>query len=219
MRPSVRRQQAVHQGLQAIGLVDDDLCVFGQVFALQFHFEQLRGTANTAQRVLDLVGQIADQLLIGLRLLQQALFALLSGLLLHWQQFDNHLVRTVRGGNDDVHRQMLGVVQAAQCSLIAQGRKLVVTHALQRVEQGAGIDKMLRQCLPLQTASGLAQHILERGIHADHTAMRVQNGHRRGQQIKRSESQCTHRWVEEAGRRAISRSRLSMSRWDRSIAA
>ena len=72
---------------------------------------------------------------------------------------------------------------------------------------------------PQQQRDDMARHILQCGIHTDHTAMRVQNGHRRGQQIKRSESQCTHRLVEETGRRAISRSRLSMSRWDRSTAA
>ena len=38
-------KQAVHQGLQAVGFVDDDLGVFQQIVGLDFHFQQLGGTA------------------------------------------------------------------------------------------------------------------------------------------------------------------------------
>jgi hypothetical protein len=41
----------------------------------QFVFEQLRRAADAAERILDLVRQIADQLAAGLLLLDQALFA------------------------------------------------------------------------------------------------------------------------------------------------
>jgi hypothetical protein len=76
MRPAVRRQQAVHQRLQAVGLVDDDLGVFVRSL-LDLHLQQLRRATDAAQRVLDLVRQVADQLLVGLRLVDQALFAVL----------------------------------------------------------------------------------------------------------------------------------------------
>ncbi|MCY1166869.1 hypothetical protein D9M73_68200 [compost metagenome] len=81
VRAAVRREQAVHQRLQAIGLMDDDLGVFGQLLA-DIHLQQLRRAANAAQRILDFVGQVADQFLVGLGLVNQAFFPVLLGLLL-----------------------------------------------------------------------------------------------------------------------------------------
>ena len=70
--PAVRRQQAVDQRLQAVGLLDDDLGVFAQrPRARQLQLQQLRRAADAAERVLDLVRQVADQLLVGLRLVEQ----------------------------------------------------------------------------------------------------------------------------------------------------
>ena len=91
VRPAVRRQQAVDQRLQPVGLVDDDLGVFLQVLGLDFHLQQLRRAADAAQRVLDLVGQVADQFLVGLRLVDQPLFAVLPRLRFQRQQFDDEL--------------------------------------------------------------------------------------------------------------------------------
>ena len=75
LRQPVRRQQPVHQRLQAVGFLDDHLRVFVQPGALELAFEQLRGAADAAQRILDLVREIADQLAVGLALVEHALFA------------------------------------------------------------------------------------------------------------------------------------------------
>ena len=60
--------------------------------------EQLRRAADAAQRVLDLVGQVADQLLVGLRQAERALFAVLARLLLDLDQLDEHAVGRGRSG-------------------------------------------------------------------------------------------------------------------------
>ena len=83
--PAMRRQQSVNQGLQAISFSNDDLGVFGQLLGLHFHFEQLRSTANTAQGILDLMGQISNELFVGLGLVNQPLFSVLPSLLLYGQ--------------------------------------------------------------------------------------------------------------------------------------
>ena len=82
MRTPVRCQQPVHQGLQAVGLPNDDLGVLGEFARFDFHLQQLGGPPNAAQRVLDLVGQVANQFLVGLGLIGQSLFPVLAGLLL-----------------------------------------------------------------------------------------------------------------------------------------
>ncbi|ODU00455.1 MAG: hypothetical protein ABS89_08930 [Thiobacillus sp. SCN 63-1177] len=65
---SVRRQQTLRQRLQTVGLLDDDLRVFAQGLARQFAFQQLRRAAYTAERIFDLVRQVAQQFAVGLLL-------------------------------------------------------------------------------------------------------------------------------------------------------
>ena len=109
VRPAVRRQQAVHQRLQPVGLVDDDLRVFLQVARFDLHLQQLRGAANAAQRVLDLMRQVADQLLVGLGLVDQALLAVLPRLRFQRQQFDDALAGLVGLRDDHVNRHGLAM--------------------------------------------------------------------------------------------------------------
>ena len=93
---AVRREQAVDQRLQAVGLVDDDLGVLGQRARLDLHLQQLRRAADAAERVLDLVREVADQLLVGLGLVERALLAVLPRLLLDLDHLDQHDVRASR---------------------------------------------------------------------------------------------------------------------------
>ena len=89
---AVRREQPVHQRLQSIGLLHDDLRIFVQVGPVEFAFEQLRGAANAAQRVLDLVRQVAHQFLVGLRKAVGAFLTVLADLLLDRNHLDQHAV-------------------------------------------------------------------------------------------------------------------------------
>ena len=72
---AVRAQHPVHQVLKSIRFGDDHLGVFAQLGVAQFPLQQLRRTPDSAQRVLDLVRQVTDELAVGLLLLQQLLFA------------------------------------------------------------------------------------------------------------------------------------------------
>ena len=68
--------------MQTIGLLHDDLRVFVQSRTLELVVEQLRGTPDTAERILDFVREIADQFAVGLALVVQAFLALDFDLLL-----------------------------------------------------------------------------------------------------------------------------------------
>ena len=74
-RQPVRRQQPVDERLQAVGLADDDLRVFDQLRPVELALEELRGAADAAERIPDLVREIADQLAVRLLLLVQPLLA------------------------------------------------------------------------------------------------------------------------------------------------
>ena len=62
--------------LQAIGLLHDHLRVFVQRRTLELAVEQLRRAADAAQRILDLVREVADELPVRLALIEHALLAL-----------------------------------------------------------------------------------------------------------------------------------------------
>ncbi len=47
--------------------MNDDLGVFLELFALQIHLQQLRRTTDTAQRIFNLMGQVAYKFFVGLR--------------------------------------------------------------------------------------------------------------------------------------------------------
>ena len=51
-----------------------------------------------------------------------------------------------------MHRQTLGMVQASQGSLVAQGGKLVAVQSLQRIAQGQRIKEVLVQSLAHEAA-------------------------------------------------------------------
>ena len=71
----MRREQPVDERLQPVRLADDHLRVFAQLRPVELALEQLRGAADAAQRILDLVREAADQFAVRLLLLQQPLLA------------------------------------------------------------------------------------------------------------------------------------------------
>ena len=133
---AVRRQQAVHQRLQTVGLVDDDLGVFAQLAAVDLHLQQLRRATDAAQRILDLVGEVVEQLLVGLGLVGQALLALLARLQFQRQQLDDEFAIALGLRHDHVHRQQLAALALEQ-GVEAQRGELVLARADQRLAQGA----------------------------------------------------------------------------------
>src|SRR4249920_362803 len=71
----MRREHAIHQCLQPVGLFDNDLGVFLQFASnwsagvpplVELALEKLRRAAQAAERILDFMSEIADQLAVRL---------------------------------------------------------------------------------------------------------------------------------------------------------
>ena len=75
VRHAARAEQGIDETGEAVGLADDDVGVFALFVVIELALEQLRGAANPAQRVLDLVGQLPNHLSPGAVLDQQRIFA------------------------------------------------------------------------------------------------------------------------------------------------
>jgi hypothetical protein len=93
----MRRQQPVDEAAQPVGFADDHLRVLDELRAVELALEQLRGAANAAERILDLVRQAANQVAIRLLLLEQALLARDLQLLIDVAEFQQQ----DRAGNID----------------------------------------------------------------------------------------------------------------------
>ena len=68
----MRRQEPIDQRLQPVRLADDHLRVFDQRRAIQLALEKLRGAADAAERILDLVGETPNELAVRLLLFEQS---------------------------------------------------------------------------------------------------------------------------------------------------
>src|SRR5512132_4322630 len=71
----MRRQEPVDKRLQPVRLADDHLRVFDQGRPIQLALEELRGAADAAERILDLVRETANELTVCLLLFEQSFFA------------------------------------------------------------------------------------------------------------------------------------------------
>jgi hypothetical protein len=131
------------------------LRVLDELTRFQFHLQQLGRAPNAAQRVLDLVREVADEFLVGLGLVDQPLFALLARLLLQWQQFHDHFAWVVGLCHHHMHRQGV-VVQALEPGVVAQRGKLVATGALQGVFQQGRLGEAVLQQGARDAAAGHA---------------------------------------------------------------
>ncbi len=107
----MRRQQTVHQQLEPVCLMDDDLGVFRERARLQLHLQQLRGPTDAPQRILDLVGQIANQFLVRSGLIEHTLLTLLTRLLLGFDQLHQHQIPMIHARGNHLHRHHLTQLQ------------------------------------------------------------------------------------------------------------
>ena len=76
LRRAAWPEQRVDQPGQPVGLADDDVGVLSQLVADQLPVEQLRGAAQAAERILDLVGELANHLPSGTVLDEQRILAI-----------------------------------------------------------------------------------------------------------------------------------------------
>src|SRR5690606_40493465 len=79
---------------------------------VQLRLEQLRRTANAAERILDLVRQVAHQLAIGLRRLEQSLLAIGPPALVEFAELEQQHPG-VALQRDRADRQLLGLASRA----------------------------------------------------------------------------------------------------------
>ncbi len=75
LRRAARPEQGVDERCETVRLADDDACVLAQFLVFELSLEQLCSPANTAERVLDLVGKLPNHLPAGAMLDQERILA------------------------------------------------------------------------------------------------------------------------------------------------
>ena len=91
-----RTEQRIDETREAIGLGDDDRCVLVQRAVLELAFEQLRRAAEPAQRIADLVRELAHHRPAATELSQQCILAQDALVLGHVRDLDQHASRPAR---------------------------------------------------------------------------------------------------------------------------
>ena len=134
------------------------------------------------------MGQVANQLLVGLGLIQQAFLPILLGLRLERQHFNDEFAGPVGLGQDHVDRHRLALVLAQQPGVVTQRRELVAGGSLQRVLQQLRLREALRKTGALDGAARAAEGVFQRRIGEQHRAIAGNHGHQRGQQVQRLEA-------------------------------
>ena len=137
--------------------------------------------------------EVADQLLVGLCLVQRTLLAVLPRLLLDLDQLDDHRlaggVEAVHLVDDHVHRQRIAVSRhrPLQLGLEPAGGVVVAHDRRHRVAQRLRVDEPVEQRAAQHAAPRKAQHVLEGGVGEQAVAVRVDDGHHGGQVVERGE--------------------------------
>ena len=108
-------------------------------------------------------GQVADQLLVGLGLVAQALFAVLAGLLLQRPQLYQDFAHLFSIGHIDMHGHRV-LVQAFQAGLVAQRGKVFAPGARQGGLQQCGVGEEGGEVRPFQGAARQAQRVFQGGV-------------------------------------------------------
>ncbi len=149
-RRLTRAQHPVRHRAQAVRLVDDHPGVLRQLRIRQCPLEQLGGAANTAQGVLDLMGDATHQRAGGLVGVHQPLFPgnpqqPVQGLHLHQQR---HVLATLMDRADAVIDHRLLSRRHIEPGFAA-GERVPFVHALlQGTPRVLVVEKVLRQPLP-----------------------------------------------------------------------
>ena len=153
---------------------------------VQLHLQQLRRAADAAQRVLDLVRQVAHQFLVGLRQAERALLAVLARLLLDLDDLQQHPVRGVHLADADAHQQRLGRAQrrALQLRLEAAAGDLVALQRQQRLAHRQRVDEPVEHVAAQQRAARHGHRVLERGVGQQAMAVAARDGDHRRQLVE-----------------------------------
>ena len=183
----VRRQKPLHQILQPIGFLDDDLRIFAQARVVQFVFEQLRRAADAAERILDFMSQIADQLAARHLLLEQPLFARRLQLLIDRPEFDEQLRRVHFGRIDRAVQMQHHAVVALEFDVLAGVAPAVLFGIVQRFEQGTVAVDHAVEGTAEQALAAHRQQIFGGRIHVTDRQRVVEQEDRGRQQVESAE--------------------------------
>ena len=182
-RQPVRRQEPVDERLQAVGFADHHLRVFDKLRPVELALEELRGTANAAERIPDLVREVADQLAVRLLLLVQSLLAGDLQLLVDMPELEQQrgflrLHRRHRAGQmefrlagDRELELLLGVGRAAADRLV------------DRRGQARGVRENLLRTMAHEMLLRELEQVLRGGIGVGHAPRGVEHEHGGGQQF------------------------------------
>ena len=154
-------------------------------------FQQLRSTANSTQRILDFVRQVADQLTIRLLLLDQPFLTRRLQLLIDRPQLDDQ-PRPRRLGRADraINVQRLAVV-ASQLDVLPGIVPVVRQRVVERRLQDVRIGHCGSERLAEQNFDAGRQQILRRRIHVNQGQMLVQQNDGRRKVVESTERMVT----------------------------
>ena len=129
------------------------------------------------------MGQVAYQLLVGLRLVQQTLFALLARLLLNRQQLHHQFIGVACLRHDHMHGQHVAVVSLQPC-VKPQRAHFVVDHAFKGIEQHRRVSQEIGQVFTHEQALGGTQGVFQLGVGKNDVPVKAHHRHQRCQQVK-----------------------------------
>ncbi len=183
----------IHQCGEAVGLADDHLGVFAERGRRELALEQLRGAAQSAERVFDLVGELANHQAAAVEARQQVVVArdalALRGV--------GELEQQVRAGEPqerghrDIERARLARRVGGLERHFAVGETFAgLERAPEEGVQRAGIVQVIAEGAPTAHVEAEREQVLGRDVGVDRAQLRVQHqdpGRERIQELGRVE--------------------------------
>lgn len=185
VRWSTRSEQSVDESGKTIGLADDDIRVLLQLVLDELPLEQLRRTADAAERILNFVCKLPDHLPAGTMLYQQRIFA---------ADFrtprDIHELNQKRSAGT-LDRRDVAIHDAFVGMHLGRGKvhfiRIVITcfyDAAQDIAQLGIIIDETQQGLPFCTLLADAENVLGGRVQADDQQARVKQDDARTQAVE-----------------------------------
>jgi hypothetical protein len=184
---AMRGEQALHQVLQAVGFLDDHLGVLFQRLAGEFALQQLRRTADAAQRVLDLVRQVAHQFAVGLLLLGQLFLARGLQLLVDGAHLEQQARIAGLDRGDRAIDVKLHVLSAFDQDVVAGMAPVVLQRIVERGNQLRRLAHQSLQGMAEQLARAHGKQVLRRRVEVADDQFGIDQDDRRGQQVQPAE--------------------------------
>ena len=183
---AARSQQRVDQAGEAIDLVHDDLRVLGELGVFQSPREELGGATKAAERILDLVGELANDHAPDVVLRAQRIVTRHAHSGRDVGEFDEHpaLVVTRVGRNAAVDEDRFAAVGAAAQDELARITARGLTRALKQLAQRIGVVNVTRQRLAAKMLATDFQKVLGGGVELAYPEIPVEQDDARDQVLE-----------------------------------